>query len=97
MLLLEDELSEEALESLADLIESNDIAVFVNNNPVEKAALTDKFVEELKNKGYLLEDRLVRKLIREEYNRSLNDPPVFDLEYDTVLKHSLELFQNGHF
>ncbi len=95
--LTEDELNDEELESLARLVENNTIAVFVNDNPVEQKDLTDSFVAELKNDGCILEDRLIRKLIREEYNRSLNDPPVYDLEYDKVLNYSLNLFKSGNY
>lgn len=97
LIMKEDELSEAGLESLADLIENNTIALFVNENPLEDYARTAVFVAGLKKDGNVLEDRLIRKLIREEYNRSLNEPPIFDLEYDKVLKYSLELFQSGGF
>lgn len=94
-LLTEAELSDAELEDLAELIEENRIAVFVNENPVESRAKTDIFVRELVSGGINLEERLIRKLIREEYNRNLNDPPAFDLEYDTVLNYSLDLLNSG--
>ncbi|MDC7226201.1 MAG: S41 family peptidase [Spirochaetales bacterium] len=97
LLMTDDELSDEELESLAELVENNDIPLFVNDNPVENDEKTDAFVAELKAEGITLEERLIRKLIREEYNRSLNDPPIYDLEYDTVLKYALELFQSEGF
>ena len=93
----EDELNDEELDSLAKLIEDNSIAVFVNENPVENDVKTDQFVKELVSDGIVLEDRLLRKLIREEYNRSLNEPPVYDLEYDTALEYSLELLNSGEY
>ena len=94
LLMTEDELDETELESLADLIENNSIAKFVSENPAEKKSTTDVFVAELRRSGNALDERIIRKLIREEYNRNLNDPPVYDLEYDKVLRYSLELFQN---
>ena len=97
LIMKEAELSDTELESLASLIENNTIAVFVNENPQENAEKTAAFIAGLKKEGNILEDRLIKKMIREEYNRSLNDPPIFDLEYDRVLKHSLELFQSGGF
>ncbi|HAK46834.1 MAG TPA: hypothetical protein DCO79_13065 [Spirochaeta sp.] len=97
LIMTEDELSEDELESLADLVENNSIPVFVTDNPVENTGKTDAFVTQLRKDGNILEERLIRKLIREEYNRSLNDPPVFDLEYDRVLNYSLELFSSGEF
>ena len=97
LVLKEKELNDEELESLADLVENNDIPVFVNDNPVEDRAAIDTFVKELVNRGIVIEERLIRKLIREEYNRSLNDPPAYDLEYDIVLKYALDLFQNNEF
>jgi len=95
--IVEDELSDEELESLADLIENNSIAFFVNENPGASEQDIDRFVTRIENEGNILEERLLRKLIREEFNRSLNNPPIYDLDYDKVLKHSVELFQTGRF
>jgi carboxyl-terminal processing protease len=95
--LVEDELSEGELESLADLIENNKIGIFADENPNAKKQDIDRFISEIKAGGNILEDRLLRKLTREEFNRRLNDPPIFDLDYDRVLQHSLNLFQTDSF
>ncbi|MBI9107266.1 MAG: S41 family peptidase [Spirochaetales bacterium] len=92
-----DELSEEELLSLADLIENNTIALFVSKNPDAGEGDISRFVSEIRDGGNVLEVRLIRKLIHEEYNRSLNNPPIFDLDYDQVLKYSLDMFKSGSF
>ncbi len=97
MTIKEDELSDDELDSLARLLHENSIAVFVRDNPSEDKTKTDAFVAKMKKDGIVLEDRLIRKLIREEYNRTLNDPPVFDLEYDKALRYSLDLFEQNKF
>ena len=91
----EPELTDEELESLADIIENNKIGVFVARHPERRPVEIDAFIEELRDEGNILEERLIRKLIREEYNRSLNVPPVYDLEYDRALQYALKLIQSG--
>lgn len=95
--MVEDELTEEELESLADLIENNYIGIFADDKPNATPRDIDRFVAEIIDDGNILEERLIRKLVREEFNRRLNSPPIYDLDYDQVLQHSLELFQTGRF
>ena len=95
--LVEDELSDEEIESLARLIEENTIAVFADRNPNAADSEISAFISDLHADGIELEDRLLKKLVREEFNRRLNTPPVYDLDYDMVLSHSLDLFRSGSF
>jgi carboxyl-terminal processing protease len=94
-IITEPEMTDEELESLADVIENNRTGAFVARHPERNPAEIDDFIRELRNDGNVLEERIIRKLIREEYNRSLNVPPVYDLEYDRVLQYALELIQSG--
>ena len=41
--------------------------------------------------------KLIRRLIRNEVNKTNNDPPVFDLEYDLVLQEAVRFLQTGDF
>lgn len=80
-----EEFSDADLEALQQLYDEDMVAFFVEENPISDEETTEAFIEEVAEKGIILEDKVLRKLIREEYNRNLNSPPVYDLEYDTVL------------
>ena len=47
-------------------------------------------MKQLATKGIKLDERYIRKLIRNEKNRTNNNPPVYDLDYDIVLKKAVE-------
>ena len=78
--------AKEDLDDLARLTELSVIENFVEAevNPGE-SDITD-FIAKLRKDGYILDDRTLRKLIRDTKNRTLNVPPVYDLEYDIVLQ-----------
>ena len=90
-----DELSEAEQESLQKIFENNMIVNFVNTNPEEKVAVVDAFIKDLHQQGISLTDRDLRFLVRSEYNRRMDFPPVYDLEFDKVLKRSVSLLQTG--
>ena len=54
-----------------------------------------RFIQDLRSEGISLEERILRRMIRQEVNRTLNDPPVYDLEFDTVLKEAISLLNGG--
>jgi carboxyl-terminal processing protease len=89
----EPELTEEEEESFSRLLNEELIKDFVNRNnqPGERAIAS--FIEELKSADIDLPDRYVRRLIRIEVNRTNNNPPVYDLEYDLVLREAVQMFK----
>ncbi|MBT3272297.1 MAG: S41 family peptidase [Spirochaetales bacterium] len=89
-------LTEEEEVSLELLNEGNEIAKFVEATQTPEDSEIDDFLAELQNKGIMLEDRLIKRLIRNEVNRTNNDPPVFDLEYDLVLQEAVRQLSNGN-
>jgi carboxyl-terminal processing protease len=86
----EPELSEAEEQSLSQLIEGNRIPDFVIAHPNPSQAEIQSFEKELAAEGIVLGDRYVERLIRNEINRTNNNPPVYDLEYDLVLRRAVE-------
>jgi carboxyl-terminal processing protease len=76
--------------SLKKLIDQNSIADFVKKNPKPSAAEVDAFIAKLKADGIVLRDRLLERLVRDEARRT-EIAPVYDLEYDTVLKAAVNI------
>lgn len=86
----EEEFTDEELDSLQALLDRNAIPLFVEKNPNAGDAAIDKFIEGLREDGIILEDRVLRRMIRTEMNRTNDNPPVYDLEYDTVLQAAVD-------
>ena len=91
----EAELSEEEEESLSKLTESAAIPSFIRDNPQPTGSEIDAFVSGLFNDGIIVEERLIRRLIRNEINRKNNDPPVYDLEFDIVLQEAVRQLEEA--
>ncbi len=89
------ELSDAEEEDLQTLNEGTRIRKFVeeHNNPSEQQI--NDFIQTLESEGIELEERLIRKLIRDEVNRTNNNPPVYDLEYDTVLQEAVRVLNES--
>jgi carboxyl-terminal processing protease len=82
-------LSDEEEASLDRLTGEALIPSFVRENPAPSESELDEFVKKLHEDGIKLDDRLIRRLIRNEVNRTNNDPPVYDLEYDLALQEAI--------
>lgn len=89
----EPELTEEEEDSFSRLLNEELVKDFVdrNNQPGERAIAS--FIEELRGVDINLPDRYIRKLIRIEVNRTNNNPPVYDLEYDLVLREAVQMLK----
>jgi len=86
----EPELTEAQEASLERLIQGNRIKDFVAANPAPSESAVGAFLRDLAAEGIVLEERYVRRLIRNELNHTNNDPPVYDLDYDLVLQRAVE-------
>jgi carboxyl-terminal processing protease len=93
--ILPEELSKEEQESLQQIYENNTIISFVEQNPREDPEKVEAFIDELREQGIRLEERDIRFLIRSEYNRRMDFPPVYDLEFDKVLKQAMDMLESG--
>ncbi|MDR2662162.1 MAG: S41 family peptidase [Treponema sp.] len=87
------EFSSADAEKLNELIADNKIPEFVAENPQASAALIDAFAGEL-NAKYGLDLSLLRRLIRNERNRTVI-APVYDLEYDVQLQEAVRILRSG--
>jgi len=89
----EPELTEEEEESFSLILNDESVKNFVsrNNQPGEIAIAS--FIEELRGVDIDLPDRYIRRLIRIEVNRTNNNPPVYDLEYDLVLQEAVQMLR----
>ena len=91
----ERELSEEEKTSYKKLIEDFRIQKFVKDNPKPSDLRINSFIQQLKREGIVLEDRIIRKLIRNELNLSIDNPPVYDMEFDIVLQEAVRMLKAG--
>ncbi|MDR1506188.1 MAG: S41 family peptidase [Treponema sp.] len=89
------EFSPESAGKLAQLIQENKIPEFVQANPGAQAAKINVFVQEL-NSLYGLDEGLLRRLVRNEQNRTVI-APVYDLEYDVQLQEAVNILRNGSY
>jgi carboxyl-terminal processing protease len=85
-----DDFSEEELEELTRLDSENRIPLFLEDTPNPTTAQINNFIDELNAEGFSIEERYILRLIRNRINRTLNDPPPFDLETDIVLQKAVE-------
>ncbi len=92
----EPELTEEDNEDLKEIFEQRLISKFVDENPDASEQQKEDFVVQLKREHDInLEDRLLRKLLRNEFQRRMDFPPVYDLKYDKPLQKAVEMLKNG--
>jgi len=89
------ELTEEEKASYKKLIEEYRVQKFVKENPKPSDLKIDTFIQQLKSEGIVMEDRVLRKIIRNEVNFTNNDSPVYDLEFDIVLQEAVRMLKAG--
>lgn len=92
----EPELNEQENEDLKEIFEQRLITEFVDENPDASEEQREQFVQQLKQEYDIdLENRLLRRLIRNEFHRRMDFPPVFDLKYDQQLQEAVERLEDG--
>lgn len=89
------EFSVEDSAKLNELIQANSIPEFVKTNPAASPAQVSVFTQEL-NARYGLDSSLLRRLIRNEQNRTAI-APVYDLEYDVQLQEAVNILRTVNF
>ena len=87
------EITEAEAEKLNELINANKIPQFAGENPQATAAQVETFARTL-NTEYALEMPLLRRLIRNELNRT-TFAPVYDMEYDIQLQEAMNIIRSG--
>jgi carboxyl-terminal processing protease len=85
--------SSEEAEKLNALITSRAIPKFVESNKQAAPGVVDSFARQLQAE-YGLDFSLLRRLIRDEENRTVI-APVYDLEYDVQLQEAVKIIREG--
>ncbi|HTP59620.1 MAG TPA: S41 family peptidase, partial [Spirochaetia bacterium] len=94
LLVQEPALTDADQKALNDLLNATYLKDFVKANPKPTDAQVTAFIGTLHAKGITLGDRYLRKLVRNEVNRTNNNPPLFDLDFDIVLQAAVKALQN---
>ena len=89
----EEPLTEEEQEALDRIVEESLVPEFIRLNPDPSEAQIIEFIESVNGDGAMLEDRILRRMIKTEINRTNNNPPIFDLEFDLILKEAVDALQ----
>lgn len=90
----EDPLSDQELESYRVLVENHLIQQFVNEYEDPSEQQIHRFIQNLRSEhDILLADLTLRRMIQSEVFRRMDNPPVFSLEYDKMLNKALEVIQ----
>jgi carboxyl-terminal processing protease len=90
----EPELSDAEQKSLNDLLNTTQLKDFVKANSKPSEGDITAFIAGLHAKGIALNDRYLRKLIRNQQNITNNNPPLVDLEFDIVLEAAVKAMEN---
>jgi carboxyl-terminal processing protease len=90
----EQEFSEEEEQALSRIIDEELIKDFLSRYPNPTDQDISSFEGEMEDKNILLEDRYIRRLVRNELNRTNNNPPVYDLEFDLVLQEAVNYLRD---
>jgi carboxyl-terminal processing protease len=85
----------EDAEELNRLINDNKIPEWVAANPRAPGSQAEAFAKKLSGE-YRLDSALLRRLIRNEQNRTAI-APVYDLEYDVQLQEAVKILNEGNF
>jgi carboxyl-terminal processing protease len=87
----EPELSQEEEKAVSSLLEQNLLRDFVAANPQPGEPQIQAFLKRLQERSIQLPERYVRRLVRNEVNRTNDNPPLYDLEFDLALQKAVEL------
>jgi carboxyl-terminal processing protease len=91
----EPKLTPEQEKSLTDLLNGKYVQTFVTANPQPKEEAIRQFISDMAKKSIVLDERYMRKLIRTEVNRTNNNPPIYDLDFDIVLQAAVKALRGG--
>lgn len=87
---VEPTLSLDEEKSLSDILNSTWLADFVAAAPKPSAEQVGEFIAGLRKKGIILNDRYLRRLVRNEVEKKNNNPPIYDLDFDIQLEAAVE-------
>jgi len=85
----EPELTDEEIESYSKILKNNIIRAFVRKGDIPNSKKISSFVKSLK-KEYNLTDNFLNRIIKNEIYRTMDEPPVYDMEFDKALKEAVK-------
>ena len=91
----EDDLSESDIADYKTLIEGNRIGNFIDSNTSPSPGEIRGLIASLREEGIKLEEDFLLIMIQNEINRRMDDPPVFNLEFDKSLQKIMEMIEQG--
>jgi len=89
-----EDFTEEDEQALSRILEEELIKDFLSRYPNPTDRDIDSFEQELADREIQLDDRYIRRLVRNELNRTNNNPPVYDLEFDLVLQEAVNYLRD---
>lgn len=90
------EITESDAERINRLLSERRIPIFLEANPQASVDAIQRFARGLQEE-FQLDLMLVRRLIRNEQNRTLRTPPVYDMDYDIQLQEAIRIIRSGEF
>lgn len=96
LIVKEPELTEQEERALSTLIEQNAFGTFAEKHPNATDREITAFVQGLKSTGISISERILRKMVRNELERT-KISPVFDLEYDIQLQEAIKVLASGQY
>lgn len=90
------EFTKEEEEAFKKLLESSEIEKYVASHPKMTDQEINAYAKQLQSK-YKLEGRILRKLVRNEAELSMQPSRLYDLDYDLQLKRALEIVKSPAF
>ncbi|MFO7849918.1 MAG: S41 family peptidase [Spirochaetia bacterium] len=92
----EEELTDEDSDSLKHIFENSYIKNYVDENPEASEEEKREFIQSLQDKEEIsIETTVLRKLLKNEYQRRMDFPPIYDLEYDKALQEAVEMLEEN--
>lgn len=82
--------SEEDVDAYRMLVEKGLLAALIKETSQPTEAQIQSFMKQLKEEKIDLKEKTVRMLIKRESERTLDNPPVYDLEYDETLIRAIK-------
>jgi len=93
----EPEFSDQEKETLKKIYSEKIIDQYIKKNPKATQNEVDKWVTEIKSKGYNLPDKYLKKLFKNALDIKVEGKPPYDLEYDIQLQRALEVLNNKEY
>ena len=81
--------------SLSDILNTTALADFVKAHPRPTPAEVNAFIAGLRAKGIVLNDRYLRRMVRNEVEKTNNAPPLYDLDFDLQLDAAVKALSAG--